>query len=93
MIRVLTCFPLRENWNKLLKRCEEALQVGGLLYVCDFALDERDPQYQARYQQGLEEKLEYGNFNVLDPDGELAFVAHHHSEDEIKKLKQPALKR
>ncbi len=86
LIRVLTCFPSLDSWGALLRTVRSLVKCEGLVYIHDFRYAEGSPVYQPRYDRGLELGWRKGNFAVNDQDGRLAFVAHHHTREEIEEI-------
>lgn len=84
LIRVLTCFPDVADWRRLLDRAHAHVKAGGLLYVHDFLTAPDSENYRRRYEAGLHLGWRAGNFAVNGQDGQLLFVAHHHSEEELE---------
>jgi len=89
MIRLLTCFPSVGSWKRLLRRAFSSIADGGLIYINDFLLDETSDVYRNRYEAGAKLGWRSGNFAVNDAEGNLLFVAHHHSADELKEIISP----
>jgi SAM-dependent methyltransferase len=89
MIRVLTCFPSPDSWRRLLRYAFTSLVDGGLIYINDFVLDENSTIYRDRYEAGARLGWRFGNFAVNDAEGNLLFVAHHHSAEELNELTSP----
>ena len=89
LIRVLTCFPSLDSWRSLSRNAYSLLKCGGLIYVHDFRYAEGSPVYQPRYDLGAELGWREGNFAVHDRDGQLSFVAHHHTRPEVEELTAP----
>jgi len=96
LIRVLTCFPLKDRWDALLDRCSSLLNPGGLIYIDDFWQDPSFPAYRTRYDSGLAyahaegiTDWREGSFLVPEAAGtgeDVDFVAHHHSGQEIRHI-------
>lgn len=82
-IRVLTCFPHEEEWRALVESVERLLRIGGLFYAVDYIFDPANPAYTERYARGEHDGCRRGTFHVNTPSGELLFLAHHHTEEEI----------
>jgi SAM-dependent methyltransferase len=89
LIRVLTCFPSLESWRSLLRNAYSLVKCGGLVYIHDFRYAEGSPVYQPRYDLGSGLGWRKGNFAVNDRDGQLSFVAHHHTREEIEEITAP----
>jgi ubiquinone/menaquinone biosynthesis C-methylase UbiE len=89
MTRILTCFPSVLTWRRLLSRAYSLVKEGGLLYVHDFMLAEESEVYKARYDAASKVGCRYGNFDVKDRSGNLMFIAHHHSEEELAEIISP----
>jgi ubiquinone/menaquinone biosynthesis C-methylase UbiE len=92
LIRFLTCFPSLHNWRSLLKQTNSFLKRGGIIYIHDFKISEESRQYGDRYAAGARLGWRTGNFAVNDKAGNLLFIAHHHSADEINEMTSPYLK-
>ena len=88
MIRLLTCIPGMEDWKRTLEQVKSDLLHGGILYVHDFLLAPEHSVYTNRYQDYLGKGSRYGNFRVLDEQGKLQFVAHHHSQQELNMIRE-----
>jgi cyclopropane fatty-acyl-phospholipid synthase-like methyltransferase len=89
LIRVLTCIPAVDAWKTVLNRVHALLPVGGFLYVHDFLRDDRIAHYRQRYREAELRGWRSGNFSVNDAQGELLFVAHHHSQEELEQMAEP----
>jgi 2-polyprenyl-3-methyl-5-hydroxy-6-metoxy-1,4-benzoquinol methylase len=89
MIRVLTCFPSYIDWKQLLTQAYSMLEESGIIYINDFRYVNNSPVYQKRYDDGMRAGLRKGNFHVNDSAGNLHFIAHHHSDDEIREMAAP----
>lgn len=83
-IRFLTCLPEPALRRDALSRMYAALRPGGLIYIEDFLLTPENQTYAQRYASGAAAGLGEGNFHVHDSAGNLLFVAHHHSEQELE---------
>lgn len=86
LIRLLTCFPSLQSHRLILHRANSLLRQDGLIYIHDFKYNEGDNKYQDRYAEGVRRGWRSGNFAVNDAAGNLLFIAHHHSEDEIRQI-------
>ncbi len=82
-IRVLTCFPAREDWLALLESMRRLLRPHGFICIIDYLFDPLNPAYAARYAAGELEGMSRGSFRVNAASGEPTFVAHHHTDEEI----------
>ncbi len=89
LIRLLTCIPSQDAWKTVLNRVFESLSIGGLLYVHDFLRDDGIAHYHDRYDEAESRGWRSGNFAVNDAQGQLLFVAHHHSREELGQIVQP----
>jgi len=89
LARVLTCFPEAQEWRTLLSQAEQSVRLGGLLYVHDFLISLESENYRARYEAGEKRGWRPGNFCVNSPLGDELFVAHHHSDDEVRMIVSP----
>jgi SAM-dependent methyltransferase len=83
-IRLLTCLPEPALRADALSRIYAALRPGGVIYIEDFLLTPENQMYAKRYAAGAAAGLGAGNFSVQDASGNLLFVAHHHSMDELE---------
>ena len=88
-IRVLTCLNRREHRRELAQRMLAAAAPDGRVFVHDFLFDPANSKYASRYDDGLARGLGPGNFRVPGPDGDTAFIAHHHTEREAVELFHP----
>ncbi len=86
LARLLTCFPVLDNWEEAGKTVFELVRPGGVVYVNDFARDDHSPIYRKRYAAGSQLDWRDGNFAVHDSEGNLLFIAHHHSDEEITEI-------
>ncbi len=82
--RVLTCFPNQNQWDELRQRIFDLIRPGGLVYINDFAVAKNSDVYANRYRAGIASGLRKGSFVVPDTDGSFLFVAHHHSDEDIR---------
>ena len=89
MIRMLTCIPLGTTETAVLARSNSALTSSGYLYVHDFLMETESPVYRDRYQAGQQAGWRTGNFEVCDKKGKVLFVAHHHTDEELKEIMCP----
>ena len=87
LIRLLTCLPHLSDWHDMLRAVHTVLAPKGLLYIHDFCFDAENRSYKDRYEYGRERGWRTGNFPVFLPAGELHFVAHHHTTNEIRTLR------
>jgi SAM-dependent methyltransferase len=87
-LRVLTCFAEPEEWRRLIGSIERLLHPGGRWYAIDYLYDAANTVYAPRYEAAEAAGSRRGNFNVMTKAGELMFVAHHHTADEIDLLKR-----
>lgn len=87
-IRVLTCFADSNEWRGLVTAVRSALRPSGHWYVVDYIFDESNPAYAPRYAAGAAAGWRRGNFRVDGADGNPLFIAHHHTQEEIKCLTQ-----
>lgn len=90
MIRLLTCFSDRTNWQVLLAKAYNVLRPGGIIYIRDFLGHE---DYHRRYVDGRKRGWRLGDFAVNVADGELQCIAHHHSEAELAEIIDPYYKK
>jgi len=86
LVRVLTCFPTVSAWQALLKGAGALVGPRGYLYVHDFLLSTDSGNYRARYAAGARQGWRPGNFAVHDAAGNLSFIAHHHSDEEVASI-------
>jgi SAM-dependent methyltransferase len=86
MIRFLTCFPTLEHWESVLRSARSHLNAGGLLYVHDFLALPESETYRHRYEEGAAQGWRPGNFALNDADGNLVFIAHHHTPAELGQI-------
>lgn len=89
LVRVLTCFPEVAAWETLLKRAETLIGRQGYIYIHDFVLSPENENYRSRYEAGARLGWRHGNFSVKTSTGELLFIAHHHSEEEVAAIVSP----
>lgn len=89
MIRVLTCFSQLKNWRALLTRSFECVAGGGLIYIHDFILSPENDSYRERYSEGARRGWRPGNFAVPGREGDMLFIAHHHSREELDEIMSP----
>ena len=89
LIRTLTCFPETKSWITVLRNAYAHLRPSGLLYVHDFMLAPELDDYARRYRDGTDRGWRCGNFAVQSPTGNLEFVAHHHSEEDLRTVTAP----
>jgi len=89
LVRVLTCFPEVAAWETLLKRAEALIRPQGYIYIHDFVLSPQSENYRSRYEAGARLGWRCGNFSVKTSTGELLFIAHHHSEEEVSAIVAP----
>jgi len=89
LIRVLTCIPLRTHWSDVLEKCHSALACTGHLYIHDFLMARESAVYRDRYQAGQRQGWRAGNFEVCDKKSEVLFIAHHHTDEELKEIMRP----
>jgi SAM-dependent methyltransferase len=80
LIAVLTCIPTNTGQQGLLDHLKRILRPGGLLYLCDYVLQE-DGRNQERYERDEKEFGTYGVFRL--PEGT---VVRHHSAEWIQTL-------
>jgi SAM-dependent methyltransferase len=83
LIRFLTCFPDERERRRLLEIAGSALKPGSVLYLRDFLLS---AGYCSRYDAAVRNGLAYWNFPVQDSSGNVAFVAHHNTESEVREM-------
>ena len=83
MIRFLTCFPNAEDRRRLLAIARGAINPNGVLYVHDFLLSD---EYRWRYDDAVSKGMSYGDFPVMSGDGNVRYVAHHHTEQEARAM-------
>ena len=89
LIRTLTCFHVFSNWESILNIANAHLKGSGLIYIHDFMTSPENERYRTGYQEGKALGWRTGNFPVRTPSGSLLFVAHHHSEEELKEITTP----
>jgi len=89
MIRLLTCFPAEEGWRALLSRANSLIKPGGRIYINDFVMAQDNRQYRDRYDAAARLGWREGKFAVNDAEGNLRFIAHHHTEQEMGEIFQP----
>jgi cyclopropane fatty-acyl-phospholipid synthase-like methyltransferase len=88
LIRLLTCFGDEVEWRQALDVARAHIRDGGLLYVHDFLYSPRNQNYRERYQEGARLGMRPGNFPVHDENGDLLFIAHHHSQDDLNIIRE-----
>ncbi|MBI2818227.1 MAG: methyltransferase domain-containing protein [Acidobacteria bacterium] len=88
LIRVLTCFGDAAEWQQVLDVARDHIRDEGLLYVHDFTYSPRNENYRKRYAEGQRLGMRPGNFAVHDEDGDILFIAHHHSEEELELIRR-----
>lgn len=86
MIRVLTCLPDDRDWLTALRLARDWLKTGGVLYIRDFMT--YPSVYGARYSEGSRAGLGPGRFFVPVNNGQSCFVARHHSERDLEKIRE-----
>jgi len=86
LTRVLTCFPDLQEWRSLLSQSWHSVRPGGFLYIHDFLISAESENYRARYEAGAKRGWRQGNFIVTSSVGEELFVAHHHSDEEVRAI-------
>jgi len=89
MIRVLTCFAEFTNWCALLSRSFDCVAGAGLIYIHDFVASPENDAYRERYNEGTRRGWRTGNFAVPGKEGDIQFIAHHHSTEEIDEIMKP----
>ncbi len=89
LIRALTCFSEEVDWGRLLGRVDRSIRPGGFLYLNDFMRSDENEIYRRRYEAGETLGWRPGNFAVEDGEGEILFVAHHHSPEELARIEAP----
>ena len=89
MIRMLTCLPSPDDWQLALERAYASLVDGGIVYVHDFCYSPRNAEYHERYDEATRLNWRPGNFAVRDTFGKIMFVAHHHTQDELRRIMAP----
>ena len=75
--------PDHSDSQALLDRAHVHVKPGGLIYIHDFLSVPEIDNYRVRYEAGARMGWRPGNFAVDDQQGQLLFVAHHHSEEEV----------
>lgn len=89
IIRTLTCFPKFADWESVLRVAFSHLKGSGLIYIHDFMTSPENERYRAGYLEGKSLGWRTGNFPVRTPSGGILFIAHHHSEEELKQITAP----
>lgn len=87
LTRLLTCVPDSADWEASLIKIHSLLNQGGILYVHDFLMDLTGPSYVERYKAGEKKGWQRGNFEVRNKEGAFLFIAHHHTPEELERLK------
>lgn len=88
LIRFLTCFGDAVEWQQVLEVARAHISDEGLLYVHDFMYSPNNDNYRERYAEGQRLGMRPGNFAVNDENGELLFIAHHHSEEDLEIIRR-----
>ena len=89
LIRTLTCFPITSELEGILNVAYAHLKDSGVIYIHDFMTTPESERYRVGYLEGKRLGWRSGNFPVRTPSGSLLFVAHHHSEEELKQITVP----
>lgn len=89
LVRTLTCIPELSSWKHFLRFAHMQLNQSGLIYVHDFLMSPELSNYGQRYSEGLARGWRPGNFMVKAPSGVELFVAHHHSDEEVREISMP----
>jgi ubiquinone/menaquinone biosynthesis C-methylase UbiE len=77
--------------NKIIKEIYRVLKKSGYYYIAQFAQTWRLPLYKHRYEEGTKKGYEIGTFENIDKTtGEIKYLAHHYTKDELEKLLKSA---
>ena len=89
LIRFLTCFGDAIEWQSVLERALAHVRPDGLIYIHDFLVSPHSENYRSRYEAAQRLGWRTGNFAVNDSEGQLVFIAHHHSEEDLEQIARP----
>lgn len=86
----LTVIPSLVERHLIINEVRRVLRPGAFLYVGEFLQAHDNEFYERRYSDGVTLTGEFGTFPVWGDDGEIEYLAHHFSYEELSKLLEMA---
>ena len=81
-----TCLPEISQREKVFDNLPASTQSHSRIYIADFCQTWELACHATRYQQGIKVGLERGSFSVENSEGDVLYLAHHFTREEIRQL-------